>query len=1030
MSHSRGTSAENPEPESTLDRVKTWYHVPALLLVLGFMLWNRARNYSEYIVDGEVLFSGTDPWYHYRSTMYVVQNWPATMPFDPWTYFPYGNRSGQFGTLMDQVFGTVALVIGLGDPSPHTVAMVALFAPAVMGALAAIPTYYVGRRLAGRIGGVTAAGILALSAGTFLQRSLAGVYDHQVAEGLLQVTAVLAVMVALSVGERDKPVYEQFLDRDVPALRATVGYSMLAGLAISLYLWTWPPAVLLQGILATFFLLWLTLEFVRGNSPEHTAIVGAISMGTVAVLQLAVLQRLTISATDHTLLQVLLAVATGAGCIFMAWLARYVEANDYDRNLYPLTVGGILATIAVLAAVLTPEIFSYFVDQVLRVVGFTQSPSATQTSVGEATPLRNPGRLYQYHGLALFAAIIGGLLVLFNQFVDREATAERFLMVVWFAFILAASFTQIRFGVYLVFPVAALSAVAVGYVVRWTDFSFDDGVEAYEVITIASVVLILFGTLLLVSPTAIDVGDRAGSGEEPAAWTESMDWLQENSPQEGAYGTGGNGSLEYYGTYADRDDYDYSTGEYGVMSWWDYGHIITVQGERIPNANPFQQGSTTAANFLLAPNETQANDVLADVDEDDAQTRYVAVDWKMANTYGQGGGKYFAPPRFYDKANVSSSDYYSSVRSRQNPQRYFNYRTQDYYESMVVRLYEYHGSAKEVQSSGQPFVYVVDWDQATTRSGQTIRATPEDGTPAVKRFRSLEAARNYTETDATSQIGGFGAQPGERVAALEHYRYVGSSGTSAYSSDAHNQFQLVESAFGRLPSQQSTTGSCAENQTTMPIGNQTYCMSDQATQVMDHTNPAWTKIFERVPGGTIEGTGPADSTVYASVQMRNNVTGETFVYRQRAQTGADGTFEMTVPYSTTGYDEWGTEEGYTDVSVRAQTPYLLQLTGNESGAATTQVSEGQVIGEDTTASTVNLTTPSESANNTEINGTSTNDTSTNETSGTTDSSSTDAISTNETSGTTDSSSTDGTSTDDTSTDTSGSLARPAAEPAP
>ena len=97
MSHSRGTSADNPEPESTLDRVKTWYHVPALLLVLGFMLWNRARNYSAYIVDGEVLFSGTDPWYHYRSTMYVVRNWPATMPFDPWTYFPYGNRSGQFG---------------------------------------------------------------------------------------------------------------------------------------------------------------------------------------------------------------------------------------------------------------------------------------------------------------------------------------------------------------------------------------------------------------------------------------------------------------------------------------------------------------------------------------------------------------------------------------------------------------------------------------------------------------------------------------------------------------------------------------------------------------------------------------------------------------------------------------------------------------------------------------------------------------------------------------------------------------------
>ncbi|PSP60555.1 oligosaccharyl transferase, archaeosortase A system-associated [Halobacteriales archaeon QH_8_67_36] len=1002
MSHSRGTSAENPEPESTLDRVKTWYHVPALLLVFGFMLWNRAQNYSSYIVDGEVLFGAPDPWYHYRSTMYVVRNWPATMPFDPWTYFPYGTRSGQFGTLMDQVFGTIALIIGLGDPSAHTVAMVALFAPPVMGAVAAIPTYVIGRRLAGRIGGVTAAGILALSAGVFLQRSLVGVYDHQVAEGLLQVTAILSVMVALSVAERDKPVYEQFLDRDVPALRATVGYSVLAGIAISLYLWTWPPAVLLLGILGTFFLLWLTLEFVRGKSPEHTAIAGAVTMGTVTVLQLAVLQRLTISATDHTLLQVLLAFAVGAGCVFMAWLARFVEANDYDRNLYPVIVGGILATVTILTAVLTPDIFGYLSNQVLRVVGFTTSPSATQTSVGEATPLRNPGRLYQYHGLALFTAIIGAALVLFNQVFDRDASAERFLMVVWFAFILAASFTQIRFGVYLVFPVAALTAVAVGYVVRWTDFSLDDGVEAYEVITIASVALILFGTLLLVSPTAMAVGGSASPGQEPDAWSESMEWLDENSPAEGAYGTGGNGSLEYYGTYTDREDFTYSTGSYGVMSWWDYGHIITVQGERIPNANPFQQGATTAANFLLAPNETQANAVLNETDENGAATRYVAVDWKMANTYGQGGGKFFAPPRFYDTSNVSQSDYYGTVRSRQNPQRYFNYRTQAYYESMVVRLYEYHGSAMEPQP------YVVDWETATTRNGQTVRTSPQES-PAVKPFPTMEAARNYTESDATSQVGGFGAQPGERVPALEHYRYVGSSRTSAYESGAHNQFQLIESAFGGLPSQQSQTGTCAENQTTMPIGNRTYCQPDGAAGVMDHTNPAWTKIFERVDGGTIEGTAPANSTVTASVQMRNNVTNESFVYRQQAQVGADGSFEMTVPYSTTGYDNWGTAEGYTDVSVRAQTPYLFQVTENGSGAATTQVTEGQVIGENTTASTVDLT-----ANDTSTNETVTNDTNETTTDGTSGGSSTD--------GTSDGSTTDGTPTE--------RIAQPSAEPTP
>jgi len=224
----------------------------------------------------------------------------------------------------------------------------------------------------------------------------------------------------------------------------------------------------------------------------------------------------------------------------------------------------------------------------------------------------------------------------------------------------------------------------------------------------------------------------------------------------------------------------------------------------------------------------------------------------------------------------------------------------------------------------------------------------------------MEAARNYTESDATSQLGGFGAQPGERVPALEHYRYVGSSETSAYSSGAHNQFQLIESAFGGLPNQQSATGTCGQNQTSMPIGNQTYCVSDGAAGVMDHTNPARTKTFERVPGATIEGTAPANVTVEASVAMRNEATGETFTYSQRVDVGADGRFEMTVPYSTTGYDE-----GDTDVSVRAEGPYEFGIPVSAAATlplnGTAQVTERQVLGEDQTTTTVDLAVPQNTA---------------------------------------------------------------------
>jgi hypothetical protein len=103
----------------------------------------------------------------------------------------------------------------------------------------------------------------------------------------------------------------------------------------------------------------------------------------------------------------------------------------------------------------------------------------------------------------VFVAILGAVLILFKQFSAKNTRSELFLMVVWGAFIISATFTQRRFGVYLVFPVSALTAYTVSRVISWTDFSFDDGVETYEVITIGALVLTVVGTLLLVAPTAL-----------------------------------------------------------------------------------------------------------------------------------------------------------------------------------------------------------------------------------------------------------------------------------------------------------------------------------------------------------------------------------------------------------------------------------------------------------------------------------------------------------------------------------------------
>ncbi|PYZ02606.1 hypothetical protein C8039_02220 [Halogeometricum sp. wsp3] len=72
-------------------------------------------------------------------------------------------------------------------------------------------------------------------------------------------------------------------------------------------------------------------------------------------------------------------------------------------------------------------------------------------------------------------------------------------------------------------------------------------------------------------------------------------------------------TLEHYGSYEKTDDFQYADGSYGILSWWDYGHWITVQGERIPNANPFQKGAPAVA-LPVAQNETQADNILDSTD--------------------------------------------------------------------------------------------------------------------------------------------------------------------------------------------------------------------------------------------------------------------------------------------------------------------------------------------------------------------------------------------------------------------------------
>jgi dolichyl-diphosphooligosaccharide--protein glycosyltransferase len=418
------------------------------------------------------------------------------------------------------------------------------------------------------------------------------------------------------------------------------------------------------------------------------------------------------------------------------------------------------------------------------------------------------------------------------------------------------------------------------------------------------------GTVVPLKSTGatVSAADRSSQPGEMQQWTDSLDWMDENTPEPGAYGSGDSDTrLEYYGTYERTSDFEYQDGEYGVLAWWDYGHYITSRGERIPVANPFQQHATESADFLLADEEQEAIEILEEDSGEGEGVRYVMVDYQLAFA---GTTKYNAPTSFESRHDVSSGDVGVTVVNPQTGRPLYGAETQRGYESMRVRLYQHHGSAQE------PSRFVVNFGEYFPEDGV---ATPvEQGQRPVEQYNTSEEARQAAQEDPTAIHGGILGQPSERVEALQHFRLVHASEDGARAPFFR--------AYGQPARQHS-----------------------------------YVKTFERVDGATIEGTGPPNTEVQASVEMRIESTGETFVYNQFAQTDDEGNWEMTVPYSTTGYDEYGTEAGYTDVNVRANSSYeFLAVESAEDSpvgtpwSAPAEVTEGQVLGENDTAVQVDL----------------------------------------------------------------------------
>src|SRR4030043_1040304 len=129
-----------------------------------------ALPYDQVFVGDWIKFTGVDAYYFMRIVDNLVHNFPHLNSFDPYMLYPGGGGTG-LCTFFVYFLAGITWLVGLGSPTQHTVDIVGVYFPAVLGALTVVPVYFIGKALFSRWAGVIAAGLVVLLPGEFLGRS-------------------------------------------------------------------------------------------------------------------------------------------------------------------------------------------------------------------------------------------------------------------------------------------------------------------------------------------------------------------------------------------------------------------------------------------------------------------------------------------------------------------------------------------------------------------------------------------------------------------------------------------------------------------------------------------------------------------------------------------------------------------------------------------------------------------------------------------------------------------------------------------
>lgn len=868
----------------------TW-EIPFVAALAGWMFWIRMLPYKALVGSGRAFYIGTDPFYHFRETLGIVRAFPRVPRWDPWTFYPNGTGTGQFGSLFDWLCAAIVVVTQGKNASEHYVATVLGWFPALLGALMIVPFYFLAKRLVGRPGAVVAAVTLALLPGEFLIRSIAGYSDHHVAEDLFSIVALLGVLVAAERAHEKRAALEA---RDWTRAWPALAWAVVGGVALAANFYAWPPAILFLGILTIWMTVVIVLENGRGEDPLGHLIGMCIAFVVAGLLMLPSVETTFLGEYNtYGILQPALCFASAA------WLlaVHFASAWARKRGLSPWIVPAAIVALALVAFFTVEFALSTIYSSLSWGLSWITGINAPRTTltIAEARPAAFfcQGSTQDYTCLSDDFGFVAPLGVFLLAGVVIWAIWKRrrsdILLALWSLVIFNATTTQIRFSYYLAVNLALLVGWAAARVAEMTGLTRSPEAERdaalaakktkgrkaqaraagatsrpVQLFAVAAVLLLVVPGNVVPSqrarPAWIDANIQAPDGDL-VLWMRGLDWMRNNTPDAGV-----NLGLVVPKPPAGQL-YEYPANTYGVLSWWDYGHWIETQALRPPVANPFQQAAPFASLWFTERNPDVADKMLDDWVQGKGPVRYVFIDDAMAT------GKFGAITVWAHNNNESRPVFGQEYATQKTfvDEQGASHRLLDtspvYEESMMGRLYDADGEGlaryRLVWEDAQyvPIGNVVDQsDQLRNGCFHTV-------------LYSCVGPINFNDVAST---------PPGRI--------------HAFAADAKGYHMILAS---RL------------------------------------------KLFERVPGAHLVGTAAPGATVHATVSLVvQQPDGGTrpFGHSVTTTAGPDGAFDLVFPYSTSGAR--GPEQGGTTSLVKPMSQVSVDAGGRH---ATVDVPDDAVL---------------------------------------------------------------------------------------